>query len=320
MRITLFGQQGIQEKTSAELKHLLTSNMGVIWVDMTGPTEDDMRVMREIFNFHPLAIEDTCNQMQRPKVEEYADYLFVIVNPVSSNTGNRASFRELDVFVGKNYIVTVHPSVEPVIDEVRKRVGHPIEDNDVSTGYLLYVLVDIVVDSYFPILDEVGERIDELESVILAKPSRQALTNLFRLRKTLLELRRVVAPQRDMFNVLTRHDLPFVDQKLLQYYLRDVYDHLLRITDMVDTYRDALTSTVDLYMSAVSNRLNQIVNRLTVITIILGMLGAVAGFYGMNFEHTWPPFSASWSILFALGLMTSVTLLLLAVFRKTGWY
>ncbi len=222
--------------------------------------------------------------------------------------------------MGKNYVVTVHRSSESVIDEVRKRVGNPIEVANVSAGYLLYVLVDIVVNSYFPILDGVGENIDELESVILAKPSREALNNLFQLRKTLLELRRVVGPQRDMFNVLTRRDLPFVDQRLLQYYLRDVYDHLLRITDMVDTYRDALTSTVDLYMSAVSNRLNQIVNRLTVITITIGMLGAVGGFYGMNFQHTWPPFSEPWSILFALGLMAFMTGLFLVVFRKAGWY
>lgn len=321
MKVTLFGSNGIREETPEALTRLLaSSDKGVVWVDFSGPTEDDVRVMRDIFNFHPLAIEDTCNQMQRPKVEEYADNLFVILNPVSSDSGNGASFRELDVFVGKNYVVTVHPADEPVLGEVRKRVGHKIEDNNTSTGYLLYVILDIVVDSYFPILDEVGEKIDELESIILQKPSRQALNNLFRLRKTLLELRRVVAPQRDMFNVLTRRDLLFLDQKFLQYYLRDVYDHLLRITDMVDTYRDALTSTVDLYMSAVSNRLNQIVNRLTVITIIIGMLGAVGGFYGMNFEHTWPPFSASWSILFALGLMISMTLLLLAVLRKAGWY
>lgn len=320
MRITLFSQEGIQEEPAAALTRLLASASGVVWVDFTGPTEDDVRAMREIFNFHPLAIEDTRNQMQRPKVEEYTDNLFVILNPISSDAENGASFRELDVFVGKNYIVTVHPSDEPVIDEVRKRVGHSLEGNNASTGYLLYLILDIVVDSYFPRLDGVGERIDELESMILSKPSRQALNNLFRLRKTLLELRRVVAPQRDMFNVLTRRDLLFIDQKFLQYYLRDVYDHLLRITDMIDTYRDALTSTVDLYMSAVSNRLNQIVNRLTVITIIIGMLGAVGGFYGMNFEHTWPPFSASWGILFALGLMTSITALLLAVLRKAGWY
>ena len=320
MKITVFSPQGIHEKTPAELTQLLASNLWTVWADMTGPAEEDVQVMREIFHFHPLAIEDTRNQRQRPKVEEYGDYLFAILNPISSDSERQASFRELDVFVGKNYVVTVHRGSESVIDEVRKRVGNPIEVTNVSAGYLLYVLVDIVVNSYFPILDGVGENIDELESVILAKPSRQALNNLFQLRKTLLELRRVVGPQRDMFNILTRRDLPFVDQRLLQYYLRDVYDHLLRITDMVDTYRDALTSTVDLYMSAVSNRLNQIVNRLTVITITIGMLGAVGGFYGMNFEHTWPPFSEPWSVLFALGLMAFMTGLLLVVFRKAGWY
>jgi magnesium transporter len=136
------------------------------------------------------------------------------------------------------------------------------------------------------------------------------------MKRTLLEIRKVVAPQRDMFNTLGRRDIAFVDHDRLQYYLRDVYDHLLRITDMVDTLRDFLTGAVDLYMSAVSNRLNQVVNRLTVLTVMIGSLSVITGFYGMNFERTWPPFGASWGVAFALGLMAAVIAVLMVVLRR----
>jgi magnesium transporter len=131
---------------------------------------------------------------------------------------------------------------------------------------------------------------------------------------------RVVGPQRDMFNVLTRRDLPFIDQNTLQYYLRDVYDHLLRITDTVNTYRDTLTGIIDLYMSAVSNRLNMVVNRLAVITVVTGALSVIVGFYGMNFLRTWPPFDDPTGVQFVIVLMALIVVLVLIVFRRLRWY
>ena len=319
MKVTLFGPEGPSDMPAAELKSALAANVGLVWVDMTGPTDEDVQVMREVFNFHPLAIEDACKKKQRPKVDDYGDYLFIILNPAAM-VRDRPAFRELDVFLGRNYIVTVHAGDEPAIDDARKRVGRTAQTSSVSAGYLLYLLVDVSVDSYFAILDALGERIEEMGNLVLEKPTREQLNTLFRLRKALLELRRVSGPQRDMFNALTRRDLPLIDQRVLQYFLRDVYDHLLRIMDMIDTFRDAVTSTVDLYMSAVSNRLSQVVNRLAVITVVIGTLGVISGFYGMNFEQTWPPFPAPWGVSFALGFMILITGLLLLVFRKAGWY
>lgn len=284
-----------------------------LWIDITGPSDDDTRVMHDVLHLHPLAIEDTRNQEQRPKVEEYADHLFVILNPASLDGHHRPRFRELDLFVGRNYVVTVHPGDEPVLEAARKRLG----GGPVDPGYLLYVLVDIVVDGYFPLLETLSDEIDRLEEHLLKDPRRATLGRLFRMKRTLLDLRKVVGPQRDMFNTLTRRDLAFIDHDRLQYYLRDVYDHLLRITDMVDTLRDFLTSAVDLYMSAVSNRLNQVVNRLTVLTVVMGSLAVITGFYGMNFEATWPPFKAPWGAPFALGLMAAVIGVLLVVLRRS---
>ncbi len=308
--ITVYGVSGPRPADPGELPGLL-SDSETLWVDITGPTDDDARIMREVFRFHPLAIEDTRNQQQRPKVEEFPDHLFVILNPVSTD-GAQPHFRELDVFVGRNYLVTVHPAEEPAIEQARQRV----RPGSTDPGHLLYVLVDVVVDGYFPLLDAIGDGIDEIEEQVLRKPQRRTLAQLFTMKRTLLDVRKVVGPQRDMFNVLTRRDLAFVDSEKLQYHLRDVYDHLLRISDMVDTFRDYLTSAVDLYMSAVSNRLNQVINRLTVLTVVMGTLAVITGFYGMNFQTTWPPFAAPWGVPFAFLLMATVIAVLLAIFRR----
>ncbi len=302
----------LPEDATGDLGVLLAAGRP-LWVDITGPSEEDVRVMREVFRFHPLAIEDTRNQRQRPKAEDYGDHLFLILNPVSWD-GEGVVFRELDVFVGKGSVVTVHPGAEPTVEEVRHRI-----DAHADPGRIVHALLDTVVNGYFPVLDTLGEAVDELEDLVVTAPQTEVLGQLFRLKRTLLEMRRVVGPQRDMMNVLTRHDLPYLDAEALRYHFRDVYDHLLRISDMLDTYRDLLTSTIDLYMSAVSNRLNQVVNRLTVFTVLIGVVAVITGFYGMNFEHTWPPFGAPWGVPFTLGVMVLVVGALLWAFRRAGW-
>jgi magnesium transporter len=234
--------------------------------------------------------------------------------------GESVAFRELDIFVGRNYAVTVHPGEEPIIEEARQRIGRVRSSTPISAGYILYVLTDIVVDRYFPILDDIGEEVEELEQALLEKPEQEMLNHLFRLKRMLAELWRVVGQQRDMFNVLSRRDLAYIDAETLQYHLRDVYDHLLRITDMTSTYRDLLTSMVDLYMSSVSNRLNRVVNRLTVVTVAIGALAVITGFYGMNFAQTWPPFAAEWGVPFVMLMMATAISVILFIFRRLGWF
>lgn len=315
MRVTAFSAEGARPASAADLPGLLRAPGTTVWVDITGPDADGLRVLHDVFAFHPLAIEDTRNQEQRPKIEEYEGYLFVTLNAASGGDG-RIEFRELDVFLGPNYLVSVHRGREPSIEDAERRVGM---GSGPSAGYLLYVLVDVVVDGYFPLLDRIDEEIDDVEDQVLGEPDQRLLNRLFQLKRALLEVRRVVGPQRDMFNVLTRRDLPYVDQTVLGYHLRDVYDHLLRITDIVDNFRDMLTSTVDLYMSAVSNKLNRVVNRLTAITLVIGVLAVITGFYGMNFERTWPPFAAGWGVPSTLIVMAAVVAGLFALFRRLRW-
>lgn len=212
--------------------------------------------------------------------------------------------------------MTVHPDAEPVVEEAWHRVD---PRSGPAPAQVVYALLDTVVDGYFPVLDTLGEAIDDLEDVVLASPTTEALGRLFQLKRTLLEMRRVVGPQRDMLNVLTRHDLVFLNTEALRYHFWDVYDHLLRISDMLDTYRDLLTGAIDLYLSALSNRLNQVVNRLTAFTVLIGLSAVITGFYGMNFERTWPPFKAPWGAGFAVGLMALAVGVLFWIFRRAGW-
>jgi magnesium transporter len=318
MTITVFDHKESHSAKLSELPDLLKSPAGTIWVDLVGPGEEELELLRNIFHFHPLAIEDTRNQWQRPKVEEYADYLFVILDPVVWERG-KLSFRELDVFVGHNYVVTVHQADEPVIKSVEERLART-NLLPVSASYLLYVLMDVIVDGYFPVLDEIEDRIDWLGDAVLTHPGPRLLSELFELKTALVKLWRVVWPQREIPNRLSHHDLPFLDQETVAHYLRDVSDHLMWIADMVSTFRDTLTGVMDLYMSAVSNRLNKVVNRLTVITVIIGVLTVIGGFYGMNFEHTWPPFSADLGVPFVVFLMGAVIVGLLVLFKKLDWY
>ena len=318
VRILSYRAGTVREARPDELPGLLASAEGAVWVDITGPEPADLAVMRDQFRFHPLAIEDTINQRQRPKIEEYPGHLFIILNPGEA-AGTRFTFRELDAFVGERYLVTVHPKEEPVVEAAARRVERLCGQGPISSAALLYVLVDTVVDTYFPMLDRIGDRIDEVEAEILRRPRDEALHRLFRLKRGLVEMRKVVAPQRDMFNVLMRRELPYLSQPDLQYHLRDVYDHLLRVTDMLDTYRELATSSVDLYVSATSNRLNRVVNRLTMVTVVIGCLAVITGFYGMNFERTWPPFAADWGVPFTLVLMAAAVALAVGIFRSTRW-
>ena len=313
LRVLTWTDKGGVEADAAKLPEILAAG-GCTWVDVTGPDDAEAALMRDLFKFHPLAIEDTRNQHQRPKVEEYPNHLFLILNP-GTLADAECAFRELDVFVAENLVVTVHPTEEPAVVEAERRLARQFPTG-VTAAHVLYTLLDTVVDGYFPILDDLGDEIDELEDLVLEKPSHQTLERLFRLKRQLVMLRKVVAPQRDAMTLINRRDLPYLKTESVAYYLRDVQDHILRITDMADTFRDLLSSGIDLYMSATSNRLNRVVNRLTVVTIAVGILAVITGFYGMNFEHTWPPFGAWWGVPFILLVMTAAVLAVTKVLKR----
>lgn len=293
---------------------------GALWVDMTGPTAEDQHVLADVFKFHPLAIEDTLKQAQRPKLEEYDGYFFMTFHAVRppAQRGMSVSLQEIDLFGAPRCVVTVHAHPVPALEEARSRLGKAAGSQRVHADYVLYTIVDSAVDTYFPIIDRLDASLDRLEDHLFLRPSPRALDQLFHIKRSLLYLRRVSTPLRDIFNVLTRHDSGLVRPQTLVYY-RDVYDHLLRITDLVDTHRDLLTGAMEIYLTVISNRLNEVMKVLTIVTALLGVGAVITGFFGMNFQRTWPPLEWQYGALAVLLVIFASWVTALAVFRRLHW-
>lgn len=332
MKITRYLPDRAEDDSPVPLAQLLEQDEGALWVDMTGPTEDDLRTLREVFHFHPLAIEDTTKQQQRPKLEEYEGYFFLTMRavhaphqgsdppprqypgPAARERSTGLAWNEIDIFLGPRYVVTVHPETVPALDEARARLTHAQPRLRTSADYVLYAIVDTAVDSYFPVIDRLDAALEPLEDQLCRKPTARTLDHIFALKRTLLHMRRVAAPLRDLLNGLTRRDRP---QTVV--YFRDVFDHLLRITDMIDTHRDLITGALDIYLSVISNRLNEVMKVLTVITAVFAALTVISGIYGMNFQRAYPPFDWPYGFAAVLLGMAGITAVMLAMFRRQGW-
>jgi magnesium transporter len=221
------------------------------------------------------------------------------------------------LFIGHNYLVTVHNEPIAQLGETLQRWQAPDSPLGQDVGSLIYALLDAIVDDYFPAMDQVAERIEELEEQIFGRFDTMGLESIFLLKKDLLQLRRVVAPERDVLNVMLRRDIPVFDRNDVTY-LQDVYDHIVRVTDAIDTYRDMLSNAVDSFVSVQSNRLNQILKVLTITSIILMSVTLVAGIYGMNFEYM-PELHWRYGYAWALGLMVVIAVGSLGLFRWIKW-
>ncbi len=321
MKVTVYTADRTLDDPPEPLPALLARPDGACWVDMTGPGEDDLRVLREVFGFHPLAIEDTTKQAQRPKLEEYEGYFFMTMHAVRPPGGRErqvVGLQEIDVFFAPRYVVTVHPHPVPALEEARARLSKAAPALRGHTDFIVYAVVDSAVDTYFPVIDRIDGTLARVEEQLFKHPTAQTLDHLFSLKRSLLQMRRTAAPLRDMFNTLTRRDLALVRPETLVYF-RDVYDHLLRITDLIDTHRDLLTGATEIYLSVISNRLNEVMKVLTVITAVFAPLAVITGFYGMNFERTFPAFGWRYGTLVVLVVSLGIAGIMLIMFRRRRW-
>ena len=302
--------------SSAAISDMLHNQDNVIWLDLRDPDEQDMQLLQHEFGFHPLSLEDALREQQRPKVEAYGNYYFLVFYATTYQE-ERIRTQALHLFVGRNYLVSVHRGEFRQVSETIARWRAPDSPLGKTAGALLYALLDSIVDDYFPTMDQVADRVEELEDAIFEHFDEAAIQTIFGLKRDLLNLRRVVSPERDVLNVLLRRDVP-VFRPEDQAYLQDLYDHVVRVTDNVDTYRDLLSSALDSFLSLQSNRLNQIVKVLTIASIILMSDALVAGIYGMNFQ-VMPELGWRMGYPFALGLMVLISVSLVVLFRRLKW-
>jgi magnesium transporter len=287
-----------------------------VWLDIQDPTEADIQILREEFRFHELALEDALRREQRPKVDEYPGYYFIVLYAASVGTDPGVDTHEVHCFWGKNYVVTLHDGPIVEVDTAIQRWSAATDAQEQTVAYQVYLLLDSVVDGYFPVLDALAERIADLEDRIFDNQSG-TLRQLFDLRRGLLNTRRTLAPSRDVVNSLLRRDTPIFPQELVPY-LADVYDHAIRVIDTLDLQHDLLSSAVETYLSVTSNRLNQTMRTMTALTIGLMAPTLIAGIYGMNFRYM-PELDWPLGYPLALALMGATIGVLLLIFKRIDW-
>lgn len=320
------GAGALRALTTAEVESLQLDAFELLWLDLARPSPAELALLDERFKLHPLALEDVVRQHQRPKVDEYESYYFVVLYAMRTGSlGHRLRTSELQVFWGEHFLLTLHAEEFPELVDLASRLAdgelRPLGGRHrqaVGVSDLMYRVADSVVDGYFPMVDAIAEWNEEIEERMFAEgTNRRTLQEIFALKKDLLQVRRVIAPSRDVLNVLLRRDLGVVDDDLLPYF-QDVYDHTVRVIDSLDTSRDVLASATDIYLSLASHQVNQTVKRMTAVTAILMVLALVAGIYGMNFTFM-PELTWEYGYPFALALMASLASGLLLIFRRIRW-
>jgi len=309
---------------------------GCVWLDLYKPTEDNLAWLARTYDFHPLTIEDCRNFNQRAKVEAYDDasargsapsesnaslpranaspgYLFFSLT-TSDRENNDVHPHELEVFLGPDYLITVHREPLPALDAVREHYGatYLAERPD----FLLYLIADHMVDAYFPLLDQMEDEIDALEDGILENATRETLQRIYDLKRQLVMLRKISSPMRDVMNALAGTRYPLIDVRTALYF-RDAYDHLTRIYDLIETSRDLLSNALDAYLSVVSNRLNEVMKRLTLLTTVFMPISFLVGFGGMNFQQM--PFDNPVAFAILISLLGVVPISMLIWFWRSKW-
>lgn len=325
IRSILFSSNGShQENASIEtLRVSIKNKEDLVWVDMHNSDPGEMQsILGDLFHFHPLAIED-CQSVgyQPPKVDDFGNYIFLVMHAVEPK-GNFEVLdtTEINLFLGDNYLVTYHTENKPLhaLESVWARLSKDERLYTNGSDFLCHAVLDVLVDDYMPLLDQMDEEIEWLEDTVLAKPDSKTLERILALKHSVMALRRIVAPQREVINRLTRDEFPMIDRKS-RIYFRDIYDHLVRIQDLGESIRDIVTGALDIYLNSISLRLNEIMKALTIVSTIFLPLSFVAGVYGMNF-HYMPEIYWRLGYLFAWVIFACIFIGMLLFFKKRGWF
>jgi len=312
------------ELSPAEFGEVMADPQNLLWLDFQEHNDVEAEnILSDIFKFHPLAVDDALQETHVPKVDDWGNFLYIALHAVTINldSDDYIQTQELDIFLGPNYIVTHHDHPIQSVDKVWLYVQRDNRHLKYGVDHLLYRLADELVANYMPVVDDLDDLIDTLEDEVFGDPTSSTLAMIFKAKRAVLHLRRIIGPQREVMNKLARDDYRVVDSQA-RVYFRDVYDHLVRLYDINETIRDLVGGTLDSYLSVINNRMNEIMKTLTVITVLFMPLSFITSFFGMNFFIPRTPVS-NWVArpVFFLALMALV-LLPTAMFywiRRRGW-
>jgi magnesium transporter len=325
VRLVAYGPAGVLEEEIADVRTIVhrLQEWPVAWIRVAGLGDVSLIAkLGEIFNLHRLALEDVVNVHQRPKVEQYKGHCYVVVRLVRDETSFASE--QVSIFLGRNFVLTFQERpgdfFDPIIQRIRGGIGRI---RTAGTDHLVYALIDAVTDCYFPVLERYGEALESLENAVVFDPGRHVIERIHEMKYGLLTLRRAAWPLREALATLYRDPIPLIDDEE-RVYLRDCYDHTVQIIDLLENYRDVASSLMEVYLTSISNRTNEIMKVLTIFTAVFIPLTLIAGIYGMNFDTRRSPWNMpelrwAWGYPFALALMAAVAAGLLLYFRRRGW-
>jgi len=298
----------------------LEGRPGVTWIDVDGIHQVEvLEQLGECMGVHPLVLEDILNTDQRPKLEDFDDYLFIVLKMFRyDDQSGEMEAEQISLLLGPNFVVSFQERPGDVFDPIRERIrAGKGRIRKLGTDYLAYALIDAIVDHYFIVLEQVGEKIEFLEEELVTDPTPETLQTIHDLKRDMIFLRKSVWPLREVVGGLERRESPLIGESITVY-LRDVYDHTIQVIDTLETFRDMISGMLDIYLSSISNRMNEVMKVLTIIATIFIPLTLIAGIYGMNFKYM-PELEQPWGYPMVWGVMLAIAVVMLIYFRRKRW-
>ncbi len=324
LKITImdYDEAHFQEKETKAVEECFAfkDTPGVTWINIDGLHQIDfLEKLGECYGFHPLVLEDILNTDQRPKMEDYGDYLYIVLRMLSyKDQGREIETEQVSLILGPNFVFSFQEKEGDSFDPIRQRIrNNKGRIRKMGADYLAYALIDSIVDNYFIIMEKLGETIEFLEEELVTHPVPETLRTIHQLKRELIFLRKAVWPLREVIASLERGELTLI-KEATRLYLRDVYDHTIQVIDTIETFRDMISGMLDIYLSSVSNRLNSVMKVLTIIATIFMPLTFLAGIYGMNFKH-FPELEWRWSYPLFWLVSALITISMLLYFKKKKW-
>ncbi len=308
-----------QQVSTDDIGSLVATGKGLLWVDIEDASDEDAKLLSDVFCFHPLAVADCISKnIHPPKIDDFDDYLFIIVHGINYNIESDVEeTTELALFLNRNYVVTSHSVPLRTVTSMFNRIQADVRPMRRGADFLAHDLIDALVDNIMPTIEDMDDKSDKLEAEALHDPKRQTLASIMQLKRSILALARVILPQREIVNSLSRGDYPLISDTA-QIYYRNIYDHLVRIEILTQGLRDMTESVLSTYLSSVSNRMNEVMKLLSIVAAIFLPLSLLAGIYGMNFANM-PELQWRYGYFALLGIMATVSVSLVVYFRRRKW-
>ncbi|MHB1274731.1 MAG: magnesium/cobalt transporter CorA [Candidatus Humimicrobiaceae bacterium] len=317
---------GITEYTEQDIENIeqcfsYKDDHTITWINIDGIHETDiMEKLGDCFGFHPLILEDILNTQQRPKIEDFNDYIYFVLKMIDySYKTNTISLEQVSIILGKNYVISLQERPLEIYEPIRSRIKNDKSKiRNTGSDYLVYLLIDSIIDNYFSVLEKIGEKIEHVENKLVSNPAQKTLKTIYDLKRNMLYMRKSTWPLREIISRLERGEISLINDST-RIYIRDIYDHIIQVIDTIETFRDMLSGMVDIYLSSMSHRLNEVMKILTIISTIFIPITFIASIYGMNFRFM-PEISWKWGYLVVWAIILFIIIYMVIYFKRKKWF